>query len=103
MAEDLRAAVLIINDLFRELAVPEAAASGLSIEQAVDAMWFLLERGYLRLVVYDERLAAAPCDGDRAERQRNAPSAGRTQAPLRSRRLKCTIAVARPRYQPVRT
>ena len=84
MAEDLRAAVLIINDLFRELAVPEAAASGLSIEQAVDAMWFLLERGYLRLVVYDERLAVAPCDGDRAERQRNAKQ-NRPLAELRRR------------------
>ena len=70
MGEDLRAAVRVIDKLFRKLAVPEAATSGLSIEQAVDAMWFLLKRGYLRLVVTDDkRLAVASCDGDWAQRQ----------------------------------
>jgi hypothetical protein len=73
MAEEIdRNAVLIVDALFRLTAAKTAAAEGVSVEDALEAVWTLFEAGFLHLVAGsdDEHpLGIEPYGFDRAERR----------------------------------
>jgi hypothetical protein len=62
-------AVRIVDALFGLLAEKAAAQSGISIEEAIEESWSLLERGCLRLVARDDgHLGVELCES-RAEQR----------------------------------
>jgi hypothetical protein len=65
--------VRIVDALFRHFAKQVSPKNGISIEDAIDASWLLLERGSLRLVNGDDgHLAVEPCGENRTERRAQA-------------------------------
>ena len=65
--------VQIVDALFHHFAKQMSPKRGISIEDAIDGSWFLLERGSLRLVNGDDgHLAMEPCGENRAERRAQA-------------------------------
>lgn len=68
----------IADATFRMFA-EQAATENVTIEEALEESWSLYERGFLRLVSYDEGLRLVPCVGQserRAAAKQNATLSG---------------------------
>jgi hypothetical protein len=53
--------VKTVDALFRLIAEKTVASENVSLEEAQEGMWALLERGFLKLVDSDDSLGVEPC------------------------------------------